>query len=92
MAIDEDLDAYTDDFAVDATFGAITGKVILDMPDQLLGGGEVISTDYKIIYKTGLFPGLAYGSAITVDGQSYTVREPRLIDDGKFSEAPLSKV
>lgn len=91
MTIAEDLDAYTDDFGVDATVGATTGKVILDMPDQLLGDGNVISTEYKITFKTSLFATLAYDNSITVDGATYTVREVRKIDDGKFSEAVLSK-
>lgn len=90
--MNEDLDAFMDDFAVDATFGATTGKVILDMPDEIIGGGEVISTDYKMTFKTGLFAGLAFNSAVTVDGASYTVRSVRKIDDGKFSEAFLRKI
>lgn len=92
MAIEENLDDFTEDFGVDATFGYTTGKVLFDMPDQALAGGEIISTDYRITFKTGLFSGLAYGSEITVDGQDFTIRDVRMIDDGKFSEASMSKV
>lgn len=95
MAFKEELDGFIneDDFAVSATFNGETGEVILDMPDQLIGGGDVISTEYRITFKTGLFCGMGYDDTIVVDGDTYTVRtDPRKIDDGKFSEVGLSKV
>lgn len=95
MAFSEDLDEFinTDDFAVLAKFNGICGNVILDMPDEVIGGGEIISTEYRITYKTGLFPGLGYDSPITICGVHYTVRgTPRLIDDGAFSVVMLSRI
>lgn len=89
--IQEDLDIFTADFGVSATSGSTTGMVILDMPDQLVAGGEVLSTDYSITYKTALFPNLTYGDAIVVNGVNYTLRETRLLGDGAFSQAGLSK-
>jgi hypothetical protein len=35
---------------------------------------------------------LAYGASITVDGNSYEVRENRLIEDGAFCLATLTRL
>ena len=93
MAMDEDIGAFLseDDFAVIAIAGSKSAKVLLDMPDTLIGGGEVITTDYKITYKTNDLT-LSYDTAIKVDGVNYTVKDARKIDDGQLSEAFLSKV
>lgn len=92
MPLKEDLDVFTDDFGVDAKVGTTTGKVIFDQPDATIIGGDVISTDYAITFKSSLFLGLKYNDAITVDGDAYTVREVKKIDDGAFSTAALKKV
>lgn len=92
MALDENLDAFLADFGVVVVKGATTTVGVLDMPSEVIAGGMVITTDYALTYKTSALPGLAYGDALTVDGQAYTVRESRAQDDGKFSIAYLSKV
>jgi hypothetical protein len=51
----------------------------------------VISTDYQLTAKASDFGGLKYNDAITVDGVAYTVRETRLIDDGRMCEVSLMK-
>ncbi|MBL0319642.1 MAG: hypothetical protein IPP74_10215 [Alphaproteobacteria bacterium] len=92
MSFNEDISNYFIDFGVDATFGAYTGKVILDTPDQVRMGDTVLSTEYMIRFKTALFPGLVYNSSITVNGESYVVRQVIKEDDGYISMAMLSKV
>jgi hypothetical protein len=80
------------DFGVTATAGANTCQVIFDSPENFIGDGNVISAEYKITYKTGNLPGLAYGSSITVDGVAYTVNQVYAIEDGRLTTAELSKV
>lgn len=88
----DDLSVFLDDpFAVSATSGATTAKVILDQPSQVLAGDMVLSTDYQITAKTSDFGTLEGGTSITVDSVAYTVRETRLIDDGLLCEISLQK-
>ncbi len=88
----EDLSVFFNDFAVNATFGAETQKVLADLPDEIFSGDQIVSGKYKITYQTGFFNGLKHGSAITVDSVNYTVNEVTAIDDGALTEAYLSKV
>jgi hypothetical protein len=62
------------------------------MPSEVIAGGMVITTDYALTIKSSVYPNLKYAHALTVDGASYTVREVRAQDDGKFSIVYLSKV
>jgi hypothetical protein len=87
-----DLDVFFDNpFAVSATAGATTGKVLFDQPDQLLAGGMVLSTDYQITAKASDFGTLTANDSITVDSVAYTVRETRLMGDGLLCEITLQK-
>jgi hypothetical protein len=91
MALSEDLSVFLADFGVSCTSGATTAMGILDMPSQLIADSMVISTDYQLTAKASDFGGLKYNDAITVDGVAYTVRETRLIDDGRMCEVSLMK-
>jgi len=93
MAFTEDLDVFfsTAGFGLSVTSGNTTAVGILDMPSEIIADGVVLTTDYKLLVKTSDFPSLARGSAITVDGTNYTVREPMLIDDGKITQVFLMK-
>jgi hypothetical protein len=91
MALNEDLSVFLADFGVSCTSGATTALGILDMPSQLIADSMVISTDYQLTAKASDFGGLKYNDAITVDGVAYTVRETRLIDDGRMCEVSLMK-
>ena len=91
MAFSEDLGVFLADFGVSVTAGAISGSGLLDMPGELIADGMVITTDYTLRCEASKFGGLAYGASITVDSLSYTVRENRLIDDGKFCLISLQK-
>lgn len=87
----DDLDTFTDDFGVTATWGSVSGLGVLDQPDQIIGGGISISTEYLLTVKAEDFEGIAFGDAITVDSTDYTVREVRKIDDGSFYRIVLTK-
>jgi hypothetical protein len=91
MALSENLSAFLVDFGVSCTAGATTALGILDMPGQVIADGMVISTDYQLTAKASDFGALKYNDAITVDGAAYTVRETRLIDDGRMCEVSLMK-
>ena len=91
MALTEDLSVFLNDFGVSCTSGATTALGILDMPSQLIADSMVITTDYQLTAKASDFGGLKYNDSITVDGAAYTVRETRLIDDGRMCEVSLMK-
>jgi hypothetical protein len=79
------------DFGVTAVFGSATAQVILDMPDQSILGDMQLSTEYAITYAAADLAGLKHGSAITVDGVAYTVREVTRMEDGRMVRAVLKK-
>ena len=89
--ITEDAAGFLNDFGQTVVFGAVSTKGILDVPSEIIAGGMVISTDYSLTYSTASMPNLQHGSAITVGGAAYTVRDVRAQDDGTFSIAYLSK-
>jgi hypothetical protein len=93
VAFTENLAAFFDtaDFAVTATSGAQTVQVVFDAPDQEILGGSVLSREYAITYAATQLTGLTTGSAITVDGVGYAVREVTAQDDGKIMRATLRK-
>ena len=92
MALTENLDVFLADFGVTVTSGAISGIGILDMPGELVADGMIISTDYSIRCEASKFGDLLYGAAMTIDGNSYEVRDNRLVDDGAFCMITLSKI
>ena len=48
MQISEDQTVYLDDFGVSCTSGGTTAKAILEQPDLVLAGNQIISTDYQL--------------------------------------------
>lgn len=91
MPLTEDLGSFFTDFGVDCTAGAVTAKAILDMPSEIIADGMVLSTDYTLTAEAADFGNLLRGASITVDSVAYTVRETRLISDGKLVEIALQK-
>lgn len=90
MAFTEDMSLFFAEFGVEAVFGAATATVLLDKPDAEIFDGAAIANDPVITYATTDLTGLAHGSAITVDGASFKVREVNLVDDGKLTRARLA--
>lgn len=83
---------FLQDWGVPVVYGALSAIGILDMPDQVIDGGMVISTDYKLTFATADLPGLDTDDALTVNGIAYAVRDVRMVSDGQFSEAFLGAV
>ena len=92
MALTENLDVFLADFGVSVTAGAVSGFGVLDMPGDLVLDGMVISTDYSLTCEASKFGDLLYGAAMTIDGNSYEVRDNRPVDDGAFCAIILTKV
>lgn len=83
---------FLQDWGVPVVYGTQNATGILDMPSQILDGGMVVSTDYKLTFSTADLPGLDAEDSLIVNGAAYTVRNVRMMSDGAFSEAILSKV
>ena len=78
---------------VSVIWGAISGEGILESNAELVSNGNVISVEYVLHnLPTAEFGGLKYGDAVTVDGQSYAVREPMVIGDGRYMLTSLERI
>jgi hypothetical protein len=91
MAFVEDLSVLFADFGVAAVHGSDTANALLDKETQAAFDGMVLDAEESITLATTGLPSLAAGSSITVGGVAYTVREIRLIDDGKLKRATLKR-
>ena len=92
MPLSEDPTVFLADFGVPVVAGGVTGLGILDMPDEYVADGMVISTDYSLRVAAATFGRLMYGDGITVDGTNYQVRDMTLIEDGVFARVQLQKL
>ena len=82
----------TDEFGVTCQIGDGDEFVgILDSPMEVIAGGMALSREYLLFAKTSDVSSASRGTSIEVDGDDYTVRENRPVDDGVFSELLLSK-
>lgn len=68
-----------------------SAQVLLDAPDAEFIDGAVRSREYAITYRASQWAGLKTGETVTVNGQTYTVREVAALDDGALVRATLSK-
>ena len=58
MEISEDQTVYLADFGVSCTSGGTTAKAILEQPDLVLAGNQIISTDYQLTARVSDFGSL----------------------------------
>ena len=93
LSFTEDLDAFFDTPGLTGpvVFGDTTGVGYFESPDERIADGVVLTTDYAVVVKTSDFSTVTNGSALTVDGEAYTVREPMRLDDGKIMRVFLMK-
>lgn len=93
MSFAADLDVFlAPPFGKPVTAGVVSGYGILDMPSQMIADGMVLTTEYKLTVRTDKFGWLKFGDTVNVQGVSYEVREPMLIEDGLLSEIILTKL
>ena len=95
-SLDDDLDIFLQEpFGQKVHYSGVTKIGILDMPDQILSGDMIYSTDYVLQVKTTDFTDLEIGETIKTDVNgvqtAFEVKGQRLIDDGKLTEITLSK-
>lgn len=94
--LDVDLDVFLQEpFGQKVSYSGGTKMGVLDMPDQILSGDMIYSTDYVLQVKTTDFSDLEIGETIetVVNGidTEFEVKGQRLLDDGKLTEITLSK-
>ena len=75
----------------------VRGLVIIDLPADVIEGGETISSQYMVTLATATWRGLKRGETLVVDGDggsaSYRLRtDMRAQDDGVFSVAGLTRI
>jgi hypothetical protein len=89
----QDGDALLADFGVSVVWKGVSVQGIFDGPDQAINlGYTVMGNDYSVTFVTAELQGIVNGDPITVDGQSYLVRDTAAVDDGLFSRTTLKKV
>lgn len=87
-----DADAFLSDFGLTVAADGVTGLGIFDTPSEYIASGRAISDEYLLRVETAKFGGIAYNDNITVEGETYRVREsPRMVDDGMFCLVLLTK-
>ncbi len=93
LSFTEDLDAFFDTpgFTVPVVKGATISVGYFDSPNEIIADGVVLTTDYAVVVKTSDFSSITQGDTLKVDGVSYTVREPMLLDDGKIMRIMMMK-
>ena len=89
----ESLDVFLQDFGVPCQASGQTFTGVFDMPSDVIGLGhtDVVSTSYSLLAKTSDVAQVAAGTAVTVNGQVFVVREKLQEDDGAFSRLTLRK-
>ena len=87
----DDPAIYMADFGVTVVSGAISGVGIFDMPSEMIIDNQIITTDYTLTCAASEFGHLIYGSQVSVNGASYTVRATQLVHDGVFVQISLQR-
>lgn len=95
MLFTENPSTFYAEFGQTVYIGAFTRKGILNMPDEILAGDQIISTDYLLTVITKEFEDFSVGQSLTVEinGEltEFEIRSKRMIDDGVMSEITMSK-
>ena len=83
------------DFGVPCSAGGVSFTALLDRPDEALNmsGLSMLSTMYLLTVQAAdlVAAGLASGSAVTVAGQPFSVRDTLAVDDGALYHVTLSR-
>ncbi len=92
---DEDLDVFLEEHGVGCSVGAVDFLGIKEEPDEQLAVGMVgaQSTMTTLLVKSSVIAalGIKAGVAVLVAGVAYVARNPVKVDDGAFSQVPLTK-
>ena len=95
MIIEENLNTYFADLGQEVTYNGMAKKGIFNMPDEILAGDMMISTDYVLQVVTEDFSEVSLGDTLRIEvngkREDYEVKSKRMEDDGKISLITLSK-
>lgn len=93
MAFAEDMSVFFNaaEFAVVASWAGASANVLFDSPTDEVLAGEILSTDYSVTLPHDVWPTIARDAVITIDGQAYTVRSVRQLNDGQLKRLVLTK-
>ena len=95
MLFTEDPNTFYNEFGQIVYIGAFQKKGILNMPDEILAGDQIISTDYLLTVITKDFEDFGVGTTLEIDlaGEltEFEIRTKRMVDDGVMSEITMSK-
>lgn len=87
-----DLTSFFSDFAVTATWGSETASVILDTPDELMLGGDVLAGNVQMIFREDELVGIAEGDTVVISGVTWELREtPAAAADGAVLRVSVRK-
>ena len=79
--------------SVSVVAGVAAGQGFLDINSEMIINGEAVMINNLLTVETSIFGSLAYGDAITVNGEAYKVEhQPMPFDDGSFCRVSLQKV
>lgn len=82
----EDLNLFFSDFAQDALWKGIKGKVIIDSPDDLVIDGVILTPAPLLRFKSGQWQGIKEGDKVQVGNTTYKLTQsPRRENDGAIS-------
>lgn len=74
---------------------AVEGLMIFDTPDQEIGSGSTLSTEYQVTFVTAAWPGIKRDERLQIPagtGPLYKLRtHPQRQGDGAMSTAHLSR-
>lgn len=85
---DADIDSMLADCGVPVTLGSVTGSGVMNIVDQSLlpaGTHSLVGRVVTVHVRTGTFPTVAEGNAITVDGIAYRVISALAEADGALT-------
>ena len=95
MLFTENPNLYYNEFGQTVYIGAFKKKGILNMPDEILAGDQIISTDYLLTVITKDFEDFNVGTLLEIDISGvlteFEIRSKRMVDDGVMSEITMSK-
>ncbi len=93
MAFAEDMTVFFNaaEFAVVASWGLSSSNVLFDSPTDEVLSGEILSTDYSVTLPHDVWPSIGRDAVITIEGQAYTVRSVRQLNDGQLKRLVLTK-
>lgn len=87
-----DLPAFFSDFAVSATWGSETASVILDRPDELMLGNDVLAGNVQMIFHSDELVGIAEGDTVVIGADTWELREtPAAVADGAMLRVSVRK-